>query len=185
MKSSWVRVPGILERGVVESNIDRVARIGLLTIGVSLMVLCALVFRGSSGTAVLAAPASAAPATKQVPADQSKILETYGQLPLSFEPNAGQTDSRVKFLSRGPGYTVFLTNDEAVLALSAGGSKRKQGSTGESSALPMAGFRNISSPRPEPGHTTAVLRMQLIGANKNAQVAGADQLPGKTNYFLG
>ena len=38
-------------------------------------------------------------------------------LPLSFEPNQGQTDSRVKFLSRGSGYTLFLTGDEAVLSL--------------------------------------------------------------------
>ena len=42
----------------------------------------------------------------------------YGRLPLGFEANAGQTDGRVKFLARGRGYTVFLTGDAAVLALS-------------------------------------------------------------------
>ena len=36
----------------------------------------------------------------------------------SFEANHGQTDARVKFLSRTGGYTLFLTGDEAVLALS-------------------------------------------------------------------
>src|SRR5882762_2037201 len=41
----------------------------------------------------------------------------YGQLPMSFEPNAGQTDARVQFLSRGAGYTLFLTDHEAVLSL--------------------------------------------------------------------
>src|ERR1700750_3095135 len=41
----------------------------------------------------------------------------YGRLPLSFEANQGQTDSRVKFLSRGQGYSLFLTQKEAVLAL--------------------------------------------------------------------
>jgi len=46
-----------------------------------------------------------------------KLVETYGRLPLSFEINQGQTDSQVKFLSRGPGYTLFLTGDEAVLTL--------------------------------------------------------------------
>src|SRR3989442_10753480 len=30
------------------------------------------------------------------------------RLPMQFEPNAGQTDSQVQFLSRGPGYTLFL-----------------------------------------------------------------------------
>ena len=41
----------------------------------------------------------------------------YGQLPLSFESNQGQTDTRVNFLSRGSGYTLFLTPNEAVLSL--------------------------------------------------------------------
>jgi beta-propeller repeat-containing protein len=41
----------------------------------------------------------------------------FMRLPLSFEANRGQTDSRVKFLSRGSDYTLFLTGDEAVLAL--------------------------------------------------------------------
>jgi beta-propeller repeat-containing protein len=41
---------------------------------------------------------------------------TYGRLPLSFEPNHGQTDARVKFLSRASGYTLFVTAEEAVFA---------------------------------------------------------------------
>ena len=34
---------------------------------------------------------------------------SYGKLPLSFEPNQGQTDDRVKFMARGSGYNLFLT----------------------------------------------------------------------------
>jgi hypothetical protein len=41
----------------------------------------------------------------------------FARLALAFEPNRGQTDARVKFLARGYGYTLFLTNDEAVLSL--------------------------------------------------------------------
>src|SRR5689334_7105000 len=41
---------------------------------------------------------------------------TYGKLPLSFEPNQGQTDARVKFLARASGYTLFVTADQAVFA---------------------------------------------------------------------
>jgi hypothetical protein len=50
-------------------------------------------------------------------ANRRRVVEGYGRMPLSFEANAGQTDARVKFLARGPGYTLFLTGDEAVLAL--------------------------------------------------------------------
>jgi hypothetical protein len=42
--------------------------------------------------------------------------EAYAR-PLSFEANQGQTDSRVRFLSRGSGYTLFLDATGAALAL--------------------------------------------------------------------
>ena len=53
-----------------------------------------------------------------VPADiQPKLLASYGKLPLGFEANQGQVRGPVKFLSHGHGYTIFLTDDEAVLTL--------------------------------------------------------------------
>src|SRR5437588_777786 len=45
------------------------------------------------------------------------LLSGYGQLPLSFEANQGQTDAQVNFLSRGSGYALFLTATGAVLSL--------------------------------------------------------------------
>jgi len=39
---------------------------------------------------------------------------SYGELPLAFEENRGQTDPEAKYVARGPGYTVFLTADGAV-----------------------------------------------------------------------
>src|SRR5256885_1733993 len=58
---------------------------------------------------------------------QKRLVKNYGKLPLSFEANRGQTDPQVKFLSRGPGYTVFLTSTEAVLTLH--GSEGRTGGT--------------------------------------------------------
>ena len=78
-------------------------------------------------------------------------------LPLSFEANQGQTDSRVNFLSRGSEYTLFLTSEEAVLQLRAH-AKENDG---------------------------AVLRMRLLGANQHADARGWDELAGKINYFIG
>jgi len=51
--------------------------------------------------------------------DPVQVSSSYGKLPLSFEINRGQTDSRVKFLARGQGYGLFLTSREAVLSLRA------------------------------------------------------------------
>src|SRR5689334_3817465 len=41
----------------------------------------------------------------------------YGKLPLSFVANKGQADARVKYLSRGSGYNLFLTSTDLVLTL--------------------------------------------------------------------
>jgi YVTN family beta-propeller protein len=57
-------------------------------------------------------------AASRAEADTADIARAaYARLPLAFEPNLGQTDPQVRFLSRGTGYTVFLTPTEAVLAL--------------------------------------------------------------------
>src|SRR5579862_7514677 len=48
---------------------------------------------------------------------RSRLNQAYGKLPLTFEQNVGQVSSDVRFLSRGPGYNLFLTSDEAVLVL--------------------------------------------------------------------
>ena len=37
------------------------------------------------------------------------VREAHGNIPLSFEANQGQADPEVRFLSRGPGYILFLT----------------------------------------------------------------------------
>ena len=49
-----------------------------------------------------------------VPTDANEILQ---QIAPDFEINTGQYDPRVRFLSRGPGFDLFLTRDGAVFAL--------------------------------------------------------------------
>src|SRR5262245_54044654 len=46
-----------------------------------------------------------------------KASEAYGKLPLSFEINRGQADDHIKFLSRGSGYSLYLTDTEAIFQL--------------------------------------------------------------------
>jgi hypothetical protein len=45
------------------------------------------------------------------------VRELFAALPLRFEPNLGQTDARVAFLSRGPDYALLMTQRGAVLKL--------------------------------------------------------------------
>jgi hypothetical protein len=106
------------------------------------------------------------------------VAEIYRHLPVSFEPNQGQTDRRVGFLSRGSGYTLFLTPAEAVLSMSRhqrpAASPRSSASTGRA-----ASSGRVDKP------SVDVLRLELIGANRDARVAGIDPLPGRSNYFIG
>jgi hypothetical protein len=108
--------------------------------------------------------------------NQQHAQEAYGKLPLSFEANQGQSDSRVKFLSRGSGYSLFLTGNEAVLALKQPGKKASHGPHLQPASLPTR--------RPESG-SEAVLRMRLVGANATAPVTGLEKLRGSSNYFIG
>lgn len=103
------------------------------------------------------------------------FAETFSRLPLSFEENLGQTDPRVKFLSRGPGYTLFLAGNEAVLSL--------QQKKAHKAAQPIVG--DPSRAVPSKTATTQALRMKLLGANSRADIRGVGELPGKTNYFRG
>ena len=57
------------------------------------------------------------PPTSSVPFQTSKLHDTFGQLPLSFEANQGQVDKQVQFLARGPGYQLYLASTEAMMVL--------------------------------------------------------------------
>jgi hypothetical protein len=123
-------------------------------------------------------------------ASQARLLAAYGKLPLSFERNQGQTDPRVKFLSLGSGYSLFLTANEAVLTLRKGSPASKFGSEQSSHRLPIgrsrpADFIAAHAEQHSPKTTAEVLRMRLVGANGTAKVTGLEELPGKSNHFIG
>ncbi len=105
-------------------------------------------------------------------------------LPMQFESNVGQTCDSVRFLARGPGYTLFLTPTQTVLSLRPG---REEGRSVGNSGSSVAAVRDR---RPqgsslETDVTPAVLRMTLLGANPGPQVEGLDALPSTVNYFVG
>jgi uncharacterized protein DUF11/beta-propeller repeat-containing protein len=91
-------------------------------------------------------------------------------LPLIFEPNLGQsnldpTDSNARFVTHGSGYSMVLGNDGAILSLVSKSRSSSSSSHSES--------------------RVQTLRMKLAGANPNASLTAVDQLPGKSNYFIG
>jgi len=109
----------------------------------------------------------------------TRVSEAYGKLPLGFEANQGQADSQVKFLSRGSGYSFFLTPTEAVLQLrNTDFGARDEEFNGDS-------LKNANSQPTIHNPQSTVVRMKLVGANSQPQITGLEKLPGKSNYFIG
>jgi hypothetical protein len=107
--------------------------------------------------------AGARPSTKTA-------LASLAALPMRFEENVGQTDARVRYLARGRGYTVFVTETETMLALAAPATRARAPEAGK-------GAR-------EAARATAV-RMTWPGASPEARVMAERPLEVATHYLVG
>jgi hypothetical protein len=114
-------------------------------------------------------------------ADHSHAKENYGKLPLAFEANVGQTDSRVDFLARTGGATVFLTPTAAVFSLRQRSTDLVEGHDRGEPWSHQEGY----GPRSEEENAGAALHMQIVGANPNTTPLGQERQPGIVNYFIG
>ena len=97
---------------------------------------------------------------------KSRLVKMYAKQAMRFERNEGQTDAQVTFLARGAGYRLFLTPDEAVIAL----------------RTPRVGpsfTPHVDSP------ASTAMRLRFLGTNTATAVVGMEKLPGHSNYFMG
>jgi uncharacterized repeat protein (TIGR01451 family) len=122
-------------------------------------------------------------------ATKKRMIEAIAKIPMSFEVNRGQTDKQVQFLSRGAGYTLFLTHDSAVLALpipSAKPATAKEQPVVAANALPYVGANiRFDAPDQRPYRGEDVLTMRVVGANQHARANGVDKQLAQCNYFIG
>jgi hypothetical protein len=113
------------------------------------------------------------------------LTDNFRPVPLTFEANQGQTDPAAKFLARGAGYTLFLTSHEALLSFRGNRhARRSEPGPGEPAPPQLGLFRRTEFA----GHSVtkgSVLRIDFLGADPQAAVTGVDELPVKSNYFLG
>jgi hypothetical protein len=169
--------------------------LALLLVSALVAALVASVLTRQRGWANAAATTQSAPAAGRgagALAARIRAVESYGKLPVGFEPNLGQFDRQVKFASTSAGYRLFLTNTGAVLSF---------GLPGEGTAMDVARVPGLdqggSSFKPADPTTVSgpaqagivrrrlVLRLTLEGSNPAARVVAANQLPGVSNYYLG
>src|SRR3990172_283412 len=123
----------------------------------------------ASQALVTAAPrpgaASAALATEDIvprtqelgPEQRSKVLASYGRLPLSFIENHGQVDARIAYYIQSPGRSLYFTTDGLALRLT-------QGKGDDAKA-----------------HT---IKVELVGA-ATERIESLERAPGIVSYFKG
>ncbi len=108
---------------------------------------------------------------------RARVVEGYGKLPLSFEPNQGQADPGVKFVSRGDGYELSLTASELVMSLH-----------GKDCSRPPKAQEiehQTSDAEPCTPVSGSQIRMGLLNSNLDPKLEGVSELPGKSSYFIG
>src|SRR5215470_1339775 len=108
---------------------------------------------------------------------KQNLSHADAQLPLTFEPNRGQTDAQAKFLAHGRRYTLFLTETEVVLALSR--------PLGDKSQPERSTATMVAEPQDKQATAQTVLKMELVGANPAPRLLGFEQFPGRSKKYSG
>jgi len=120
---------------------------------------------------------------------KTNALQVFRKSPMSFEANQGQTDARVKFISRGAGYTLFLTRDSAVMVLQNAGpvnGPHESVAAATSPSMPYIGNSLATKARGQSANRSeSVLNMRVVAANPAASINPSDRLESTSNYFLG
>lgn len=114
-----------------------------------------LTVRSVGAAAMLLSVLRGRPAGAAPVARAPRIVRTSARAAL-FEENRGQSDPEVAFLSRGRSDVSFLLPGEIALALPGASSSSRD-----------------------------AVRILFRGANPDAEIAGRDALPGRSNHFLG
>jgi Abnormal spindle-like microcephaly-assoc'd, ASPM-SPD-2-Hydin len=110
---------------------------------------------------LFALPLLAQDSARQAPVRASRAEQlTHSQV--FFERNDGQTDKSVTFLNYGLGYSLFLTQDATMVF-----------------QVPAAATEHAAAT------SAKTVRLSILGADRQAEIAGVDEQPGKSNYFSG
>ena len=109
------------------------------------------------GTSLLLAASLLVTAVSGASASPTNPTSLFLDLPLTFEENLGQAGREIEYLSRGPGYGLFLSKSEILFALGGGG----------------------------PDQTAQGIRMQLVGSNPDPSGQAIEPVETRTHYYLG
>jgi hypothetical protein len=150
------------------SSFFPVSLAGVLVIAASLsLLILRSQSRANQGPAAAVSPS-------RLPSND--VSARAARIPLRFEPNAGQAAADVKYIVRGPRYTLFLTATDAVMHVAV----PKVGASSAHSVPAKEGVRAASEVS-----AVATVRLHLDGANPASAIVPSGKQPGVSHYYIG
>lgn len=114
---------------------------------------------------------------------------TFGSLPLSFEPNEGQAGHSVKYISHGSRYALFLTRSGATITLypSVGDNQsfQKLDNKLQKKFENRKFGRALNRIRNHKGQKQRSVQIAMDHASPNLQIEAVDKLPERATISLG
>ena len=111
-----------------------------------------------------------------VAAARQELLRAYGRLPLHLEPDLGQADPEISFISRANGYTLLLTRRAEAVLLVEKTDQKPQSATLRDKLTEGRTYQRCSR---------ELLRLAFIGVKASPHAEASEQLSGRANYFIG
>jgi hypothetical protein len=108
---------------------------------------------------------------------ESGRLRTMVKMPLYFIENRGQVDPRVAFTVQGTNKTLYFTKEGVTIALPS--SDR----TIDAPRIEKASLRQPTGPEASGGRW--IVKLDFVGANGNARIAGEEKTAAVVSYFKG
>ena len=124
---------------------------------------------------VLQAEKNTTPQPVTDPAVKSKVMESYGKIPLYFIENKGQIEKQVRFYISGAGGRLFFTKDSIVSEIV------KRETVAKSTTAPL----HSSDTANEIIEKRLVLVKKYLKMSPKMKIIGQEPLPGKVNVFRG
>ena len=128
------------------------------------------------------------------PSAKARAGKLFGELPLSFQPNQGQYDAKIRFAAHLSGCSLAATRNGLAISF-----PDSHPASAPPLQTPSAQPARLGGPvhrsplwsrfspavLPKVRVESRTVRLNLIGANPNAAITGEDRLPGLFNYVIG
>jgi len=156
-------------------------------VAIGLIVLTPAQRWQAHGTSPHPLVSAVSPSKAIAPTAQDRLRASYAALPLAFEQNVGQTDSQVQYMARANGYKLYLTSSQAIFTVHKRGAYSEVQRMVEDRRIGPAAVKKMLRRRAQEKskNLVAAVRMQMLGANPNTQLAAQAPQAGKINYFIG